>query len=893
MLYQRFVRSGASMSILAVLLLAQPSTAQNASGTPASRSGAVQAITPAKQDANTGADATTTVEATPPESGTAADDIVVTGVRASLASAQALKRNATQIVDSIVAEDIGKLPDNTVADALQRVTGVQVTRGAGEATGVLIRGLPNVATVLNGREAFTGVGRGFSLQDIPAELIAGVDVYKTSTPDLVEGGVAGLIDVRLRRPFDFAGRQIAASGRAVYSDQSDKWGYIGSALVSDRWETGMGEMGLLLAGSYNKRLYQDQTAFDFVSSGTPVATPDTVGGLYTAGDRRRTALNASFQWRPSAEVEFYADGVFTRYENQIAVDFFIGLPKAGTLTQVTPNATYPILADSSSTTNAYTLTSKQAFRNRTDNYQAVVGGKWTLGQAVLNTEITYNYSKVPNRNAILDTSFNVPRLDIDYDVGGTPRVGLTGVDLTDPSIYTIRTLFDNNGLDTSEQVAWRNDLTIKPDSGVIQMLKIGTRYTHRTVESQATASIPLAFPTAAGAPLTSIPNFASLSPSGLVKGRLGVDRFITADTDFLLNNTDQIRALFGQPAGPRPYEPNLAFFNTEDTYAFYSQAGYRFDIGGMPLDGVIGARVVNTVEQLNGNNVSSRQNYLNVLPSINARLGLTDKLFARAAAGRTITRPEFAQLNPLVTLVPSGSTGTQQYIGTGSGGNPGLQPIKSSAYDASLEWYIAPSTSLTAAGFYRDLSGYIQTYSQPENFGGSYLVSRPRNAGDGFLAGAEVAYQQFFDFLPGAFSGLGVQLNGTFTEGKTDDPINGGRQRIVNVSKWSYNAVAIYEKGGVSARLAYNWRSSYVDSYNSGGVQASTILAEPVARLDFSGSFSPTDWLTLTFDATNILDDVYQDRFRGLNSLNGVYYDSPRDTRTYDRTVQIGARVKF
>jgi TonB-dependent receptor len=379
-----------------------------------------------------------------------------------------------------------------------------------------------------------------------------------------------------------------------------------------------------------------------------------------------------------------------------------------------------------------------------------------------------------------------------------------------------------------------------------------------------------------------------------------VGRFVTADTDFLLDNTDQIRTLFGRPTGPRSFEPNLAFFNGENTYAVYGQAGFRFDLGSLPVDGSVGVRAVNTVEDLNGNGVSSRQNYLNVLPSINARVGLARNVFARLAAGRTITRPEFAALNPLITLVPSGNTGTQQYQGTGSGGNPDLQPIRSTAYDASLEWYPSSSTSLTAAGFYRKLSGYIQTYSQPEQFGTTaagtpafYLISRPRNAGSGFLTGAELAYQQFFDFLPGALSGLGAQLNGTYIDGRTDDPINGGRQRIVNVSHWAYNAVAIYEKYGVSMRLAYNWRSSYVDSYNSGGVQASTIVAGPVSRLDFSGSYSPSDWLTLTLDVTNILDDVYQDRFRGLNSVTGVFYDTPRDTRTYDRTVQVGARIKL
>jgi len=169
---------------------------------------------------------------------TSDDTIVVTGIRSSLRSAQSLKENAIAVTDSIVAEDIGKLPDNTVADALQRVTGVQVARANGEAANVLIRGLPNVTSYLNGREAFTGTGRGVALQDIPAELVAGVDVYKTSTPDLVEGGVGGRIDIRLRRPFDFdQGWTIAGSARALYSDKRDDWSWIGSAVVAGRFES--------------------------------------------------------------------------------------------------------------------------------------------------------------------------------------------------------------------------------------------------------------------------------------------------------------------------------------------------------------------------------------------------------------------------------------------------------------------------------------------------------------------------------------------------------------------------------------------------------------------------------------------------------------------------------
>jgi outer membrane receptor protein involved in Fe transport len=132
------------------------------------------------------------------------DAIIVTGVRASLRSAQQIKRNANQVVDSIVAEDIGKLPDNTVSDALQRVTGIQVQRGGGEASTVLIRGLPRIQSLVNGREVFTGTGRGVALADIPAELVAGIDVYKTTTPELIEGSISGLIDIRSCRTLAIA-----------------------------------------------------------------------------------------------------------------------------------------------------------------------------------------------------------------------------------------------------------------------------------------------------------------------------------------------------------------------------------------------------------------------------------------------------------------------------------------------------------------------------------------------------------------------------------------------------------------------------------------------------------------------------------------------------------------
>ena len=184
---------------------------------------------------------------------------VVTSVRASLMNAQEIKANTAAFVDSIVAQDVGKLPDNTVADALQRIAGIQVARGAGEANTPVIRGLPNIETTINGYEVFTGTGRGVAFQDIPAEMVAGLDAYKSSTPDQIEGGVAGLIDVRLRRPFDFkVGLTTALNVRGMYSDQSQKNSVFLSGLVSKHWKNEDGEFGVLLDISYQKRQYEDQ-----------------------------------------------------------------------------------------------------------------------------------------------------------------------------------------------------------------------------------------------------------------------------------------------------------------------------------------------------------------------------------------------------------------------------------------------------------------------------------------------------------------------------------------------------------------------------------------------------------------------------------------------------------
>ncbi len=183
------------------------------------------------------------------------DEIVVTGIRSSLKTSQDIKRNADTFVDSITASDIGSLPDRSVLEAIQRVPGISISRFAAgddpdhfsvEGSGVVIRGLSYVRSEFNGRDAFSANnGRALGFQDVPPELVGGVDVFKNQTADMIEGGIAGVVNLRTLVPFDKSGRVIALSLDGTYTDMAEEGSPSISALYSNRWDTKHGEIGLM------------------------------------------------------------------------------------------------------------------------------------------------------------------------------------------------------------------------------------------------------------------------------------------------------------------------------------------------------------------------------------------------------------------------------------------------------------------------------------------------------------------------------------------------------------------------------------------------------------------------------------------------------------------------
>ena len=931
-------RNRISVTILAAAIAAAFASA-HAQDAPAPDATGTQAST----------DATTqNTQASKRKSGTAQSDdkkkvvnlsqVTVTPLRQSLESAQSLKQDSRMVVDSIVAEDIGKLPDNSVADAMQRITGVQVAQGfQGETTSVVIRGLPNVITTLNGREIFSGVGRGFAFQNLPATAVKTVSVYKSSEASLPDGGIAGVVDMQLYRPFDFDGAKAAVTYTETHSKYGGRSDPNFSVLASDRWQTGIGEVGALVNASFMAQHYQYNAVWgDFPKvltdgTGTPmrtaagnlIAAPNGFGADYNIGYRQRPELNYALQWKPNDSTEVYAEGLYDWMSDDYNQPFYFSFPVGA----VTPsNLTVgdncyanqltgspfegQTICDATSgswTGNTYAATSTQAHQQHGRDMQHAVGVKWRGDRLRLSSDLSYGVTAFNDDTFIVDTFLKGPVTTVwNGTAGNQQNWSLGNNQQLDPNNYYLNGLFQTWHTERGKQYAWRGDGNLDINGSFFSYLDFGLRYADHKAEYNGSVEISTPPPCGAGTGnITQTPN-----PANQVTARFPSSYFCSMPTtsaipvswlsgcyDYLTGNADAIRALYGLPAGLAPVNPGRFYHIDEKTFASYLQAGYDTTLFGLPVDGLMGMRVERVKRNLDAysfNAATGVYSPLSVdtsepvyLPNLSINLHFTDALQLRLVGAKTVTYPGFGQLNPSISLNP----GTINRAGVAASGNPNLKPIKSNNYDASLEWYFAPSGYVSGGVFYRDITGYIQNYVTDVTIGGeAYQLSSPQSAGSGHLDGAEVAYQQFFDFLPGALSGLGLQLNYTYIEGSTRSPQFIGGPEVAsplqNVSRRNGNAVLMYEKYGFSARLAYNYRSRFIDGFNQPTVAGVYDEIVPANQLDFSVGYDVNPYTTVVLSATNL---TKQD----LHQYWGEGTSRPRDIRYQDRTVGLGVRFKL
>jgi TonB-dependent receptor len=854
------------------------------------------------------------------------EEIVVVGLQRSMQKAQSVKRDSDQIVDTVVAQDIGKLPDVTVSDTAARIPGVQVDRARGEAAGqVLVRGLPDLTTTYNGREIFTAETRSVALADFPAGGIASLDVYKTTTADQIEGGIAGLIDVRSRRPFDFEGFEISGALRGTYANQSGRFDPNGNLLVTNRWRTGVGEVGALLNVSYTRLNYLDSARWNTgniilnardADTGQQFRAPNVVGIFNGAGQRERPSVNGSAQWRPTPGLEFYVDGLWQGYRDSVSdrqLEMRLG---GGRYTNVTLRPGTTDQAQSLTVENVGRPFMFQGATLRdTDTYQLAVGGSYEAGPLRVTADIARTNSRFDLSLYSFDQELaSPPTFDVNFDVPRGPggvEFGLRDFDLTNPANFRFVGLFDRSFVAAGDDWQARTDLDLNTGVSFIPKLEAGFRFTTRDAYQENGERYCGAGCGAFGTPLSELPVDLHEFRGGFRGSRIQPTRtWIVPTYDSIRDNVEQLRALEGfTPGAP---ERLRSFEANERTFSGYGQARYEFKIADVRVDGVVGLRAVRTNTTATSNTGTPTApilqegsgGYTDLLPNASARLRLIPGLQLRLSATQTRTRPSFEQLRPIALNPPPPCLSLPEPAPdcqvTGGGGNPELDPVRSNNYDATLEYYFLQTGMASLAVFRRDFNGFITnlevTRDDPVYGPGRVRVNIPVNGGEGRIQGFEGSLGSFFDFLPGWLSGFGAYGNVTYLEDQQAFPTGfqlelGETGRIPNVSKWSYNLVAMYEREKLSARLAYNYRSRWITSYvqNLEGDGFTGEFVDGVSRLDFSGSYSPWEKVTFTFDASNILGNPFRN-FRQFTPEGDTY---PRDVRYEETVYSLGVRVRI
>ncbi|PPC91980.1 MAG: TonB-dependent receptor [Methylobacter sp.] len=825
----------------------------------------------------------------------------VVGKRVSLSTAQEIKREKLEIVDSVVAEDINKFPDFNLTDAISRISGVQILQDRGEGAGVAIRGLTQLETLLNGREIFTaGSGRTLNYADIPSELLAGIDVYKTSSADHIEGGVGGLVDIRTHRPFDFKGSQIFGSARVIYGDLVNAAKPQFSTLLSNRWQSeNFGEFGALINFSYQERAFRE----DQKGIGNPVARTNLIPGqtvfvpngtseTSSLGQRNRTAGNLVLQWRPSDSLELYAEASYVEFKT-IQNSYQINVTPSSSFVPGSIRL-FPGSNDLQSITWLNAPISILSFaRDTVDRtVQEAIGGSWSKGALTLKTDLSYTKSEN-------DLLFSGPVLSgtapvFSQDLSGSiPSTGVSGTNLLDPANFRFASIAFRTLPFQGDLWAAKADGEYQFNNGFFKSVSAGVRYAKRHADNAP--GLILADQAVPGiVSAANVPSLVIANPASDFLGGAG-----TSISNFLvgsLNNARDAtayRSAFGITTPiPGAGNPTSVWRIDEETQSAFVMSA--FEAEDFPIDGNVGIRVVRTINSVSGSQstpltggnapINIERDFVDYLPSLNVRYKVQQDLYLRAALSRTLTRQDFNQLSPSLVLIRNTVTPA---LNQGSAGNPALKPVRSDNFDISVEKYFSPTTSVYVAGFFKQVDGFLATVSNPEVYDGiTYQVSRPQNTSAATINGFEVGYQQFYDFLPGLLSGLGLQANYTYVDSETPSTVLGQNVPLQNISQNSFNIIGLYEKGPVSARIAYNWRDDFLSGVsNFVGIGAVPVFTRGYGWLNASIGYRINNHLSISLEGTNLLGTVRRSFF-GVPTR-------PQNTFANDTQVSFTASVRF
>lgn len=853
-------------------------------------------------------------------------EVVVTGYAASLEKAIEDKFKAPNITDGISAEGIGQFPEQNLAESLQRVTGVQITRNQGEGQFISVRGLdPKFTdTLYNGRQLPSGSGtRAFDFQVLSGNFAQRVDVYKSPTADLPESGLAATVNVQSIRPLDYGKQRIVATVEGVYDQQarSNVTPHLEALFTNAFFDH---RLGWLVAFDLNERNVDDQnrdsegvlTDSTYTGSGTAYR----LFGLHSndqVGLDRRVSAVSMLQWRVNDALELRLDTLDSEFEQAYNYyqgnNFYPGAFALGPETTLSETLDANNVETAWQGTNVFAWLEANRFRYLQRMTSNALAGTLTLTNWKVNAEASFGQSREDTTNMYINWATKTPGATLSYntmqDPGGPIGYAFSGYDPNNINNYYF---FGEQGEyeapTTDRIVNFKVDATRALQYGWLSAFQTGVNYQDRTLGSRPNgiANTSVGFATDMSPYLMMYDNPTWFSSYG------GAAQFPKTWLTVNLNKFFAAYPLSSFVAANPPVE-NLTQTTRVEEKSAAAYAQISFASSGGQLTGNAGVRVVHTKELSSGfvpapnailvygfaggtndityssQGVFAQENsYNDVLPDLNVTYRLTDDLLARFAAAQVMQRPDMNLLGE--SSSPNASSGPppagMPWVGTLSEGNPDLKPYRANQFDVSLEWYFGPRSLLAGDFFLKDVKNLVLTnyFSESANVtlglnpsGTSYTagtvlpitfsVAQPENAQSTTLKGVEVAWQQPFDFLPGFLSAFGAEAN--YTHIWTEPVVlNEGKPAlpVTGVSTNTYNAGIYYDTGKFGVHANYNYRSEWV--YDPLSFFGDGVFVKGYGQLDVSGSYNVNRWLTVDASVINVTDAALTqvDRY-GVNRL--------------------------
>lgn len=871
-------------------------------------------------------------DAPPPAGAQASDEdqdnaIVVTGFAASLQSAVAAKKNRDQIIESVSAEDIGKLPDASIAESIARLPGLASQRVSGRSNSISIRGFaPDFSTtLLNGREqTSTGDNRAVEYDQYPSEVVNQVLVYKTAMPSVVGQGLSGTVDLRTIRPLEYGKSVISVGGRGSYADLgklnsgSKDLGWRANAIYVDQFANDT--LGVALSAAYLDEPYQLQ---EYNAWGYADAGPNKVIGgsksYVTSTELKRLGLQGTVEWRPAPEFTTTLDAFYSNFKDD-QIKRGIELPlQWGSGVTLTPGT----ISQGQVVTGTFSPVEGVVRNDGFDRHAKLYSFGWNTkyaGADGWNAMFDASYSKTDRSELILESYAGT---GYGQGNGAMDTIGFTSsetgtffthqLNYSDPNLIVLTDPLGWGGTGNPQAGYYNNRevhdeikqfrLEVERDmQGFVSALKFGMNYTDH---DKSLKPLEYIVRLAGGATQMPLPSQFRLNPTD--QTYLGLGPILSYDPRDLLA-AGNIYTLVSNNSNPDVVAK--AFTVSEDIMTAYLQADLHAEIGATVLTGNLGLQAVETEQKSSGLVYVSGgfipqthgADYWDVLPSLNLSLRTPSDFVIRLAVARQMQRPRMDDMRQSLSYGVNTSSPTNYFL-QGSGGNPYLRPIRANAVDLSFEKYFGTKGYIAAQFFYKDLKSFVYNLEVPFDFAGlplpsgvqpttlNGLMTIPINGAGGNIKGVELAGTLPFGELVGALDGFGITGGVSYTDTGIRPSPGAPKEDIPGYSKWVANGTAYFDKWGLNVRGSVRYRSTFIGELSGFGANRVRRRAadETIVDAQIGYEFQPGSalhGLSVFVQGQNLTDEPFVTTNPGL-PLQVIDY------QVYGRRFLFGANFKF